>query len=142
VQSFLKADGVSPPRLQQRGAGLRDTVARGMRITYADRGQEAKATVKTTSASMPAGQKNLPRLINYGRWRHPVFARKGVPRDKQAWVYQRPNRAGWWWQTAEGEIQATQVRLIKSAEMIAAIIAAEGQAVADQQPVAVYDMFK
>jgi hypothetical protein len=33
------------------------------------------------------------------------------------------------------------VRLIKSAEMIAAIIAAEGQAVSAQQPVAVYDMF-
>jgi hypothetical protein len=125
----------------KRGAGLRDTVARGMRITYSDRGKEAKSTVKTTSTAMPAGQKNLPRLINYGRWRHPVFARKGTSRDKQTWVNQHPSRAGWWWQTAEGEMPAIELRLIKSAQMIAAIIAAQGQAVSEQQPVAVHDIF-
>lgn len=92
----------------RRGAGLRDTIARGMRITYSDRGKEAKATVKATSTAMPEGQKNLPRLVNYGRWRHPVFPKPGTSRKQWTWVYKKPSRPGWWWVTANKEVPATR----------------------------------
>ena len=112
------------------GAGLRDTVARGMRITYADRGKEAKATVKTTSASMPAGQKNLPRLINYGRWRHPVFPQPGTGRKDWTWVYQHPHRVGWWWATAEKELPSASVILQRGLSNIEQQVAAAAQVAA------------
>lgn len=107
------------------GAGLRDTIARGMRVTYADRGREVKATVKTTSTQLPESQKRLPRLINYGRWRHPVFA-KGGDRKQWTWVDQYTDRRGWWWATAEKELPAAMVAVGKSLDAIADQIAAEG----------------
>lgn len=107
------------------GAGLRDTIARGMRVTYADRGKEVKATVKTTSTQLPESQKRLPRLINYGRWRHPVFA-EGGDRRKWTWVDQYTDRRGWWWATAEKELPAAMVAVGKSLDAIADQIAAEG----------------
>ena len=122
------------PRVR-RGAGLRDTIARGMRITYADRGAEAKATVRTSASAMPADQRNLPRLVNFGRWRHPVFADAvRQTRKEWTWVYQSPSRVGWWWVTAEGEAPAALVRMergladIEQAVAAAARLAARGGA--------------
>lgn len=114
----------------KRGAGLRDTVARGMRITYSDRGKEAKSTVKTTSTAMPAGQKNLPRLINYGRWRHPVFPKRGTGRSDWTWVYQHPNRVGWWWATADKELPTSMVIFERGLSNIEQQVAAAAQVAA------------
>lgn len=110
-------------KLQAR-AGLRASIARGMRVTYSDRGKEAKATVKTTAASMPPDQRRMPRLVNYGRWRHPVFG------NRKTWVTQRSSRVGWWVQTAEKELPAVMVDMSKSLDAIAEQIAREGLDVA------------
>lgn len=109
------------------GAGLRDTVARGMRVTYSDQGKTVKATVKTSSTQMPPGQKNLPRLINNGRWRHPVFPKKGTARAQWTWVYQSPDRVGWWWRTAQAEIPAVTARMATTMQEVADLIAKHGQ---------------
>lgn len=118
----------------RRTSGLRETIARGMRVTYSDRGKEAKVAVKTTSSSMPPGQKNLPRLVNYGRWRHPVFAKPGLTRRQWTWVYQHPSRVGWWWQTAEAEIPAAITSVTPTMAEIVKLLADKGQAVAKDIP--------
>ena len=112
----------------KKRSGLRESVARGMRITATDRKGEMSVTVRTSASRMPPDQRSLPRLINYGRWRHPVFSgpRRHAKRygDLDTWVYQTPNRVGWWWQTAEGEIPAAMTRTGQALDSIAEQIAA------------------
>ncbi|MBK7823600.1 MAG: hypothetical protein IPJ61_21675 [Tessaracoccus sp.] len=85
-------------------------------------------TVPHVRVADAAHQRSLPRLINYGRWRHPVFSgpRRHAKRygDLDTWVYQTPNRVGWWWQTAEGEIPAAMTRTGQALDSIAEQIAA------------------
>ncbi len=109
----------------KKRSGLRESVARGMRITATDRKGEMSVTVRTSASRMPADQRSLPRLINYGRWRHPVFPKRGTDRKQWSWVYQTPDRVGWWWQTAEGEIPAAEVRAGQALDAIAEQIAAK-----------------
>lgn len=108
----------------KRRSGLRESVARGMRITATDRKGEMKVTVRTSASRMPPDQRSLPRLINYGRWRHPVFPRPGTSRKEWSWVYQTPNRVGWWWSTAEGEMPAAEVRAGQALDAIAEQVSA------------------
>lgn len=93
------------------GAGLRESIARGMKITTSTRAGEMQVSVKTTSSQLPPDQRLLPRLVNYGRWRHPVFPAAGDGRKNWRWVYQSVDRHGWWWQSAEGEIPDAIVRM-------------------------------
>lgn len=112
-------------------SGLRESVARGMRITAAERKGEMTVSVRTSASRMPPDQRTLPRLINYGRWRHPVFAKPGTSRKQWTWVYQTPNRVGWWWQTAEGEVPAAKVRAGQALDEIAKQIAESTQRAAN-----------
>lgn len=106
-------------------SGLRESIARGIRTsTTLSKSSGLKVTVRTSASQMPAGQKNLPRLVNAGRWRHPVFA-KGGDRKTWTWVYQKPDRVGWWWTTAEGQIPAATVAAGESLDRITELIAAK-----------------
>lgn len=84
-------------------AGLRATIARGIRVEYRDsaRADLAGITVRTTVAQLPADQRSLPMLMNAGSWRHPVFARRNSARyvTPGLWVAQDVTPSGWWTQT-------------------------------------------
>lgn len=49
--------------------------------------------VTTKNSLLPPEQRALPRLMNRGRWRHPVFGNRDV------WVEQRPGNRGWFTDT-------------------------------------------
>lgn len=71
-----------------RTAGLRDTIARGVNVENRTAGPRAGVRIVQRNSELPADQKKLPRHINRGYWRHPVFDRPG---KKKVWVEQRFN---------------------------------------------------
>lgn len=71
-----------------RGSGLRATVARATRTTVSTGSRSSSVRIRAAQAQMPPSQRKLPRLMNRGRWRHPVFA-------GDRWVDQKVNRDGW-----------------------------------------------
>ncbi len=82
-------------------AGLRATIARGIRVEYRDSARSAGVIIRTTVAQLPADQRSLPMLMNKGTWRHPVFARRDSDRYVTAglWVAQQATPPGWWTKT-------------------------------------------
>jgi hypothetical protein len=67
-------------RMERRGAGLRETVAAGVRLQTTAKGVKIIAT----SDRLPESQKSLPRHLDSDKgWRHPVFG------DTNKWVHQR-----------------------------------------------------
>ncbi|MDF2968361.1 MAG: hypothetical protein K0Q93_2139 [Nocardioidaceae bacterium] len=58
-----------------RGSGLRATVARSVSATVDTGGATARLRVRAAQAKMPPDQRKLPRYLNRGSWRHPVFGR-------------------------------------------------------------------
>ncbi len=88
-------------RLTKR-AGLRSSIARGIRIEYRDtRAATAGVTIRTTVAQLPEDQRSLPALMNKGTWRHPVFASRASKRyvTPGLWVGQQATPEGWWTKT-------------------------------------------
>lgn len=65
-----------------RRSGLRESVARTVRVVNRTRGSGNQLTVKSEGSRMPADQKALPVAMNKGTWRHPVFG------NRKAWVAQ------------------------------------------------------
>lgn len=73
-------------------SGLRESIARSLRISVTDSG----VRITTTGATLPKDQRGLPRALNKPQgWRHPVFG------DKDTWVQQYGNPPGWFFSTAE-----------------------------------------
>ncbi|MFI9817573.1 hypothetical protein [Saccharothrix variisporea] len=66
-----------------RGSGLRATVARATSAKVTTGARSATMRVRAAASKMPADQRKLPRYLNTGRWRHPVFGQKDKP-----WVTQ------------------------------------------------------
>lgn len=94
AQRALKA--LSRGRLTERRverevgrAGLRDTIARAIRQYQRDRGNDVGFMIRVNTANLPADQRRLPRYMNRGSWRHPVFG------NREAWVQQTVTPAGW-----------------------------------------------
>lgn len=90
-------------RLTKR-AGLRASIARGIRIEYRDtRAATAGVTIRTNAAALPEDQRSLPMLMDKGTWRHPVFARRDSDRyvTPGLWVAQEATPAGWWTNTGK-----------------------------------------
>ena len=82
-------------------SGLRAAVARSIRIVQKDNGYADQVGVfvkSEPSRSLPADQRRLPRYMNRGRWRHPVYKRPGGP---DVWVTQTVTPPGWFTRTAE-----------------------------------------
>lgn len=71
-----------------RGAGLRDTVARTVSAKTSAAARGASLRVLSVGSKMPRDQQSLPRLMNDGKIRHPVFGNRDV------WAEQRM-RPGW-----------------------------------------------
>lgn len=69
---------------------LRAAIAKGIQIDQRTTGRRAGVTVRTRNSLLPADQKALPRLLNRGKWRHPVFGNRDV------WVEQQSPVKGWW----------------------------------------------
>lgn len=70
-----------------RVAGLRETIARAIRISVRTTGRPG-ARIWIDRSRLPADQRSLPDRIEDGRWRHPVFGN----RKRWATQYSRP----WW----------------------------------------------
>jgi hypothetical protein len=70
-----------------KGSGLRATVARAVAPKISSTKRSASLRVRAAQAKMPPDQRKLPRYLNEGRWRHPVFA------DREKWVTQTADPA-------------------------------------------------
>jgi hypothetical protein len=66
-----------------RGSGLRATTARATAAKVTTGARSASMRVRAAAAKMPADQRKLPRYLNTGKWRHPVFGQSDKP-----WVTQ------------------------------------------------------
>lgn len=72
-----------------RTAGLRETIARAIKLTIRTGGNSAGARIFVNKDLMPPGQRNLPEHTN-SRWRHPTFGHS-------PWTNQYGQ--AWWWPT-------------------------------------------
>lgn len=79
-----------------RRSGLRDGVARSIRIVAKSSGFAGQAGVRisTSGQGLPPDQRTLPRRMNKGSWSHPVYG------NRNAWVKQTVSPPGWWSSTA------------------------------------------
>jgi hypothetical protein len=77
------------------GSGLRASVARSLRLVNRAAGDSYTLTIQAEGSRMPAGQQNLPRAMNTGRWRHPVMG------NMNAWVTQMVSPPDWFMKEAE-----------------------------------------
>jgi len=62
-------------RVRQRAAvrrGLRQTIARATRIEASTSKRSARLRIRVNRQMLPPSQRKLPRLLNRGKWRHPV----------------------------------------------------------------------
>lgn len=83
-QRYRSMRGVGPLTMQaqardagmRRRSGLRESVARTVRVVNRTRGSGNQLTVKSEGSRMPADQKGLPVAMNEGKWRHPVFGNR------------------------------------------------------------------
>ena len=119
VVGFAKAKKAAAKR-----SGLRSSIARGMRITYADSAKSAGVKVRTSGTSLPADQRGLAKAMNTGKWRHPVFNGKGEPRAQWSWVEQRVNRPQWWDDTAAAQQPQVSAEMAKALNEWATLVAA------------------
>jgi hypothetical protein len=76
------------------GSGLRASAAKALKVEYRERATAKRpflgARVRMSSGSLPPEMRRLPKHMNYGSWRHPVFGN----RDAQ-WVEQKATPVGW-----------------------------------------------
>lgn len=70
-----------------KGSGLRDTIANAVTPKITSTTRSASLRVRAAQSKMPPDQRRLPRHINTGKWRHPVFA------DREHWVTQTADPA-------------------------------------------------
>lgn len=74
--------------------GLRDSVAMSTVIVLKDSGfaNQVGVTIRNDGRRLAASAKRLPRRMDVGAWRHPVFGR-------DAWTTQRFSPPGWFYGT-------------------------------------------
>lgn len=97
--------------------GLRVNTARGItrKITYS--GTSAGVRIRADTKYLPESQKVMPRAMNDGKVRHPIF------NDRSVWVDQTFTPAGWFDRTVAG----------RSAELVEKINAAAREAMRELQ---------
>lgn len=100
AQRALKA--LSRGKLSQRRidrevgrAGLRASIARALRAYQRDRGASVGVRIAVNTANLPEDQRRLPRHMDRGQWRHPVFG------NRNAWVSQTVTPEGWFTTVAQ-----------------------------------------
>jgi hypothetical protein len=81
-------------RRANRATSLRSAAAGAVGVEVRERPtarvRRVGVSINLKSSRMPPGQGRLPKHMNYGRWRHPVFGH----RDAQ-WVTQTAKEQGW-----------------------------------------------
>lgn len=134
IEALIRGDfeGRSDRALNQRlrkGTGLRAAIAGTLSSSVktfkggkAGPGRTgASISVRARSSKMPGGARGplgrMPKHWNYGGWRHPVFAQKGVGKGAHtgAWVRQDVDR-GWFDGTWAQRRERVQRDLMKAAE--------------------------
>lgn len=94
-----------------RKSGLREGVARSLRIVARDSGYRAGVYIRSEGSRLPAGQAYLPRGLDSDKgWRHPVFG------AQSAWVQQFGNPPGWFRSTAGAHHGMASRRLQRTAD--------------------------
>lgn len=80
-------------RLERGGYGLRKTIAQSIRTKISLNGRSQGVRIRVDPARLGVAGRKLPRNIDKGRWRHPVFG------NRENWVEQT-NKPGWFTATA------------------------------------------
>lgn len=109
AQSALGKKKRPSDRLKMRayaGSGLRDTVARATSAKTSVTARSASLRVRAAQAKMPHDQRRLPRYLNRGQWRHPVFG-------GDQWVTQKTSPA-WFDDAAKAKGPAVRDDAIKT----------------------------
>jgi len=78
-----------------RNSGLRSTVARSVRTKVSTTARSSSVRIRAQQSLMPPSQRKLPRLMNKGNWRHPLFGQRG------RWYEQTTPPPGWFDRPAE-----------------------------------------
>lgn len=95
----------------KRGAGLRDTVARSLRLVVKTGSRTALVRIEVDASKMPEDQRTLPRHLDSAKgWRHPVFGHK-------PWVAQKGRP--WFAVTIRKHLPAVRANVIKAMDDIA-----------------------
>lgn len=79
-------------RVKQRafaGRGLRSSVARAVQTQVRSGGRSASVRIRVNTGLLPPDQRKLPRYMNQGRWRHPVFG------NRHSWATQTTTPPEW-----------------------------------------------
>ncbi|MEV5538476.1 hypothetical protein AB0L13_16595 [Saccharopolyspora shandongensis] len=71
------------------GRGLRATIARAVRLQMSTGARSASVRIRTQTRFLPEDQRKLPKYMDDGRWRHPVFG------NRDRWVTQTARPLGW-----------------------------------------------
>ncbi|MGW0805947.1 hypothetical protein [Nonomuraea sp. NPDC002799] len=95
----------------RKGAGLRDTVARSLRLTVKTGSKSARVRIEVDSSKMPEDQRTLPKhLDNPKGWRHPTFG-------NEPWVTQKGQP--WFEVTIRKHLPAVRAHVLKAMDDIA-----------------------
>lgn len=93
-----------------RSGGLRQAVARSLRIVVKDSGFKVGVRIRTEGSRLPSDQRYLPRgLDSVKGWRHPVF-------KTDEWVTQYGNPPGWFMSTAKAHRPMAERRMRKAVD--------------------------
>ena len=101
----------SLPASGSKSTGLRAAIASAVSIRYSRSKRNPGVRVYVPARKMPQGQGRLPRLMNKGAWRHPVYG------NKNNWVEQKSDR-GWWDDTAKKELPRVRRELAAAIERV------------------------
>ena len=104
-------------RAAERNRGLRDAAANATRVEARGAGRDVGVNIRTRSTHMPPDQKKLPRYMDRGQWRHPVYG-------GSAWVTQTTSPPGWFLQTGRKMRPEVVSELTKTVERFWAMWAA------------------
>lgn len=93
---YVTGGAAKSAAIARRGArarGLRASAASALKIEYRERPSARSrwigVKVRMSSKALPADQARLPKHMNYGRWRHPVYG------NGDKWVTQTVGPVGW-----------------------------------------------
>lgn len=77
-----------------KSRGLRDRTAKALKIEYRERPSARSrwigVKIRMSASALPSDQRRLPKHMNYGRWRHPVYGN-----SEGRWVTQTIGPVGW-----------------------------------------------
>lgn len=97
----------------KRGTGLRDSVARSLRLVTKTGSRLPRVRIEVDASKMPEDQRTLPKHLDAVKgWRHPVFGKREDPWVQQ---YGRP----WFSVTIERHLPGVRARILQAMDDIA-----------------------